>query len=493
MRAALPRLAVFVLTVWFQFAFCPGHSYTQHEGQIFVPQLERLDSPGLLSRDLVATHPNLTLTVFDEVAVFLHRTLHTDWPGALASQQVVSRTAGLVGIWLLAGACGLSGWWPLLVAVGAGFVGALPGIAIAPFSLEASPLSLAFGFVLLAAGLFAREKPLLTGFSGGLALIYNPFIAAVFWFVLLVAFLFDRTLRHFIRPTFTVLAVFLLLLANFAQLQPAGADTRGLFERLPPAIESVQRLRIPELWITNWQGRDLFFYLALSLVIAWSGARLWKTLAPSLRWLLLGLPAIGLLGIPLTELLLDLLHLRAGVLMKPAQTLLFTALPGAVICTLAARTCQRTERWLFLSAPLLVLVAAWSPTSAARRDSHTQSAADWARDNTWGASVFLFPDAGKDAAPGQFRAESNRAVWVDWQTGTLSDASDQFADEWHRRWKDTMLEGSSPAKIRRLLTLPIDYYVLNPQHALTGGKPVYSDRNWLIYDATDLRKLLKAE
>ena len=38
--------------------------------QIYLPMLERVDAPGLLSRDLVAANPTLSLTAYDEATVF---------------------------------------------------------------------------------------------------------------------------------------------------------------------------------------------------------------------------------------------------------------------------------------------------------------------------------------------------------------------------------------------------------------------------------------
>jgi hypothetical protein len=102
--------------------------------------------------------------------------------------------------------------------------------------------------------------------------------------------------------------------------------------------------------------------------------------------------------------------------------------------------------------------------------------------------MFLFPDTGRGLAPGLFRAEARRAVWVDWQTGIQSDYFDSFADEWYRRWQDTMAGTYTPQRLATFLPLPIDYYVLRPDHRLPGVAPVFADRAFIVYDAGDLRK-----
>lgn len=477
---------MFAAVIWFQFAVYPGHTYLHGPSQTFVPQFERLSTPGFLTRDLVATHTSLSLTLFDEASLFLNRTAHLDWPAVLELQQISSRVAGLAGIVLLAGAAGLAGWWPLALAAGMGFLGGLPGIGIAPFSLEATPYSLAFGFILLAAGLLAREKPLLGGCMGGLALIYDPVIASPFWLILLVALVVDRSWRRVVRATLPLLAVFALLLANFAQLQPTSSEADGVFTRLPPAVEAVQRFRTGNLWVSQWQMRDLLFYLAFFSVVAWAGFALWPTLSRPLRWLLLGLPATGLLSLPVSVFLLSVLHLRAVPLIQPAHWVLFAAVLGALVCVVAAWKAKSVDRWIFWGVPVLLVIAAWTSPALSGKPLDTTAAADWARANTWGASMFLFPDAGQSLAPGAFRAESLRPVWVDWQTGALCDSSDEFAIEWQERWNGIM-SGRALKNLRGMLLLPVDYVVVTPRQALRGVQPVYADSHWLIYDAMDLR------
>jgi hypothetical protein len=490
MRAAIPKVAVFALVGWFQFAIYPGHSVALSDGQIFTPQMERLESPGLLTRDLVATHPNLTFTIFDEATLLLHRGNRLNWKTCIEIEGFIGRTAALGGIVLLAEAAGLSSWWAILLAAGIGVVGVLPGIEFAPFGLDITPSTLSLGFTLLGTGLFVHEKPLLTGLAAGLGLIYDPRLAAPFWLIVLTAFVADRSLRRMIRPILTILAIFILLLANFAQLQPATAETRGMFEHLPPVIEAVQKFRTPELWVSGWQPRSALLYLALFSLGAWAVAALWKELGRPLRWVLCGLPLIGIATLPLSAALLDWGHIRLVPLAQPARTVAFTALIGAVSCAIAALRLQSRERWLFAAGPLLLLIAAWLPIGAAHELTSTENAARWARDNTWGASMFLFADGGQGLAPGQFRAQATRAVWVDWQTGRLCDSSDLFADEWRRRWQDTMTDGFSDAKIRRLLALPIDYFVVDASHPIAHGKPVFADTHWAIYDAHELRSVL---
>jgi hypothetical protein len=214
-------------------------------------------------------------------------------------------------------------------------------------------------------------------------------------------------------------------------------------------------------------------------------------LSNELRWLFLGLPATGLLSLAVSVVCLSFFHLQAVALLHPERTALFIALPGAIVCAIAARVSKNLDRWLFLAGPILLVIVAWARPSDRQTTVHIEQAAAWAQNNTWGASMFLFPDAGQSPAPAAFRARSMRPVWVDWGTGSLCDSSDAFAVEWQERWVATMASPYSWPKLRSLLHLPIDYVVLSPEHAISGAKPVFANSRWLIYDTTDLRKLPK--
>ena len=54
LRGFLVSLAL-VFCTWLGFRWFPGHTYLQSDTQIYLPMLERLDQPGYLARDFVAT------------------------------------------------------------------------------------------------------------------------------------------------------------------------------------------------------------------------------------------------------------------------------------------------------------------------------------------------------------------------------------------------------------------------------------------------------
>ncbi len=222
-RAAAVFLG-FLAVAWFEFDVFPGHTYLASGSQLYLPAIEHLIAPGYLSRDLVATHPHLASTIYDEATLFLHATAKLDLRNALVAQQFVSRIGALLGVFLLGRAVGLKPLPALLITALVNVGTFLPGPAVELIDPEPVPASFATGLTLLAIGWLVFEKPLLAGLSGGVALLYDPMMAAPFWLMAVAAFAFDKQMRRLVKPLLAILVVFGLLLANLAQLQPGTPD-----------------------------------------------------------------------------------------------------------------------------------------------------------------------------------------------------------------------------------------------------------------------------
>jgi hypothetical protein len=87
-----------------------------------------------------------------------------------------------------------------------------------------------------------------------------------------------------------------------------------------------------------------------------------------------------------------------------------------------------------------------------------------------------------------FRARSLRALWVDWKSGGQANYFPSFGAEWWERWQQTMAGSFTVDRLRGMLDLPVDYYVLRREHRLAPVRPVFSNQVYAVYDARDLRK-----
>jgi hypothetical protein len=550
-RLALLGLAIFA-AAWLEFEVFPGHSYLEADTQIYLPMLERVDAPGLLSRDLVAANPALSLTVYDEATLFLHDVGRLRFRPALLGQQFLFRMAALLGVFLLARAAGLSQLFAFIVGFIVNLGAALAGPAVSLTAREPVPGAFAFELTLLAMGLLANEKPLLAGVAAGVAFLYDPILALPFWAVLWAGSCFHWNLRRMARPTLPIFLVFVLLLANLAQLQP-GAGGDPVFARLPPQLTAFQQAYTPYLYVSSWQKGDIYQFLALAVFGLWAAARCWPLFGSCFRWLVLGTGLCGLLSIPASYVLLDVSHFAWAARLQPARMLLFTVAGSALLFGLAGmRAILRRSAgealgwfWLLFALPasrglfeflrvtdsrqlgrftlafalavfLTALLFAFAfgsakffalaapavaslalaqapglrPPPMPFRQSIAKMAL-WAESGTWGSSVFLFADAGRAGYPGVFRAQSRHALWTDWNSARGVAYSETAAARWRERWERTMANGFSPARLQSFLSLPIDYYVLRKQNQLAGAKSVFADRDFVVYDAQDLRNAAK--
>jgi hypothetical protein len=487
------------LVAWLEFNYFPGHSYLASSSQIYVAALEHLDTPGFLSRDLVAGHPNLALTVYDEFTLLLHRSCHISLAQVLLVQHFLARLAGLFGLFLVCRSAGLGHFSSAGLAAVINVGTYLPGPELWLFDPEPVPRAFAFGLVLLALGFLARGKPLLGGFSAGCALLFDPLIAAPFWLTLIVAAICDRKLRRVLRSLAAVFLVFTLLLANLAQLQQGTPDAQDLLRRFSLQIAAIDRFRTPERWLTLWPSAFVYLYLAAFVIGVWALTRIWPFLNRQTRWLVTLLSFFGVLALPASAFLLDANRLPLLLKLAPLELLAFTFLLAWLFWAIAAAHAWRTKRirealiWSLLVAAGFLL--AFGHSIRQPIFPNTAKLAAWADNNTWGSSLFFFADAQRSAYPGRFRADSRRAVWVDWEGGRHLNQDLSIASEWWRRWHaavDTTLSGQW---LQRMLDEPIDYFVFDPKLALeanTGGqrrilKPVFRDNHFAVYEASMLR------
>jgi hypothetical protein len=548
LRALFVCLGIGLFT-WLGFNYFPGHTYLQSDTQIYLPMIERLDSPGFLARDIVATRPHIAFTIYDEATLAIHRVLKFDFERALVVQQLLFRAAAMLGVYLVATAAGSPPVYAFLVSAFLNLGASLLGPAVLLVEYEPVPRGFAFGLVLLALGLLAHKQTLLAGLAGGLAFLYQPPTALPFWGIVFLAFVCDRQARKQWKPLLLTFLIACLLLANLAQLQPEVVESQNFLGRLTQRMAELQHFRTRYSWVSLWAPRDIWSYLGICICAFWATSRFWSSLKREMRWFFIGLPLGGVLSVPLSYLLLE--HWRLAIIpqYQPARALLFTVAIGSIACGiagvkaalekriaeaagwflvviaiplnvrvfdlfvlkdqlavqvfgvwvgLAVLTALLTTflnhnwlRWTALAAPALAVFAlpglAHVETFPKLDKTPVTELAAWAKENTWGSSMFLFPDAGHEPFPGIFRALSERALWVDWKSGGQVNYFQSFADEWFPRFEQTMDGKFTAERLEGMLALPIDYYVLERKHALAGVKPVFENSVYIVYDAQDLR------
>ena len=515
------------LLTFFQF---PGHTWLQQDTQIYVPILDHLRDPDILSRDLVVQYPHVSFTLYDELAISLNRITGFDFEHVLGALQIVCRALGIAGVYLLATAAGLDLWASLMVAAIFSLGATIAGPSVLTFEYEPTPRAFAVPLLFCALGLAARKRFTAAGIVAAAAFLIHPPSIAPFWLVLL--FIARGEWRR-TMPAWIALLCSAVVLFIASRLQPGLREQQEFFTRLTSSQEVVQRLRAAYNWISIWWRSLLPQYIVLyglGLLAFW---RVKQFLTPQLRVFSLILPALGILSMPLSFLLLEELKWSLVPQLQPMRALLFitafTVILGAVAAlkadhlvesvawfTLVFYIPMRVELFdppslrivltaigfgafaaiaLHLARPSLLLagvLAFFAIPGIGRvvlypnlRTPDIASLSLWARDNTPPAAIFLFPDAGHLVYPGIFRVNASRAVYVDWKSGGQVNYLKDFAEEWSNRWEMVNRTGFGPGSLPRYRSVGVDYVVLQHDHALADLQPVYSNSQYAVYRTSD--------
>ncbi len=315
----------------------PGHTWLQQDSQIYVPILEHLWDPGVLAHDPVATHPHVSLTVYDELALAARRLTGADFHTILAADQLVFRAVGILGVYLIASAMGLSAPLALLAAAAYALGASVDGPAVLTVEYEPKPRGSATAMVFLGLGLIAHGRHAAAGVAGAAAFLYHPPTVYPFWAVYAVWAAWPgggsegrRKLRGFLP--LVIAGAGLLVLSH---VQPGGAEPQSWFARLSPEVEQIQRVRSSYNWVSAWYGERITHYVVLWLVSVAATLRLRRLMPEGLRVFAVGMPLVGMLSVPASYLLLEVWKWALMAKFQPARALLFVS-ASAVILALCA-------------------------------------------------------------------------------------------------------------------------------------------------------------
>ncbi len=483
--AALTRGAACValaLLSYFQF---PGHTWLQQDSQIYAPILEHLRDPSVLRNDLLVQQPHVAFTVYDEVTLGLRAVTGASFHTVLAGQQIAARTLGIWGLLLMAETAGLAFWPALLVAAICSLGAAIPGPAVLTVEYEPSPRAFALPLLICAAGLAVRGRHWAAGVAGGVAVLYHAPTALPFCSVYAAMMVWPKPGREARWRALGPLAAASALLLVCARWQSGAGEPQQFFAHLDAAQVALQRLRTAYVWVSAWPAENLWHHALLLVIFVAAMARIREALGTELRLMLAGMAAVGVLSVPLSWLLLE--QAKWGLIpqLQPMRALLFVTL-GVQFLTAAAGARALVERrmaeafaWfvlaymlpmqplatgpfdgirlavaLVLAGATVMLRARVAPAAALVAffaiplvggvvnypDLHTADLAElsaWARENTPKDAVFLFPDVNKGLAPGIFRSEALRAVYVDWKGGGQVNYLKDLGEQWWFRWQQT--------------------------------------------------------
>lgn len=510
------------------FVAMPGHTFLHSDTQIYVPMLEHIWDPSTFPRDLVATKPHLSYTLYDEIAIALRWLTRRSFGTVLMAQQWLYRALQILGIYLLASSLPLSRAMALLVAAVSSLGATIVGPAVLTIEYEPVPRGFAIALVVLATGLAARGRVMLASAAASIAFLYHAPTTLPFWIVFALLLLRRKEYR-----AFAPLACAVLIILIASRLQAGVAEKQAFFFRIDPEFEALQRMRASYNWVSNWMdplGWQYLFYWLAGLVA------FWRIRPRRGRAFALGLPLIGVLSLPVSYLLLD--RIRWGFIpqFQPARALLFVTLFAIILSAAAgvraaeARRFSEAVAWFALvfaiplqarivslmprqivlaiglalaaaaavslqkyrSAPaflaLIVLAAYVLPPALGGVRNYPQlenpeldELARFGAERTPKNAMFLFADARTALYPGIFRARALRSVYVDWKSGGQVNYYRSLGAEWWSRWKETNALEFRRENLARFRELGIDYVVLTSPRRLQDRQPVYANSRFVVY------------
>jgi hypothetical protein len=448
----------------------PGHTWLQQDSQIYVPILEHERDPGMLRNDMLVQRSHVAYTLYDEIAVALRGATGLSFREVLAAEQIATRALGIWGLLMLAEVLGLGRWQAMVAAVVCSLGARITGPEVLTIEYEPTPRAFAVPLLVCAMGLAARGRWLASGIAAGAAVLYHapttlPVLAA--GALVLASGRTDHKLRWSV-PLACAFAILLVAAQGQEQHQQ-------LFASLAPGQETLQRMRAAYVYVSTWPMQTIAWHLAIFAVLVAACRRLQR-----MGWLLL--PAIGLLTMPLSWLLLE--HWKWGLApqIQPMRALLFGTLAMQLMTACAGMLAKRRGEaavWLALAvAPSIPSLLAGYP------QLHTPELGQlsaWARGNTSKDAVFVFPDSGKRLDAGIFRSEAQRAVYVDWKGGGQVNYLREFGDDWWFRWQQTVGRGFKAEDLGRYDGLGINYVVLRKRMA---DAPLFENGAYAVYAVT---------
>lgn len=524
----LPVALGIVLLTAIGFFWFPGHTILQSDTQIYIPMLEHLANPAVLSNDIMAVRPHMAFTLFDEVVLPLHRITGLGFEVLLSAQQFLYRALGVLGLYLLGTGIGLSRTHAFVMAALVSLGAAIMGPAVLTVEYEPVPRAFALPFVWLSIGCLLHNRWLLAAASASIGFAFHPPTLLVFWALLFLILLRNRRFLDI-----SVLSAGPVLLTLTLLIEPSSADRAELFGTIDPALEQLQRMRASYNWVSIWLPEWGGHYLLVTATFAAAYWRVREMLPGVLKLIILTLVTAGIISVPASYLFLEKMKWLLLPQFQPGRYLLFLTFFAVLLSAIAAIRAAGAKRWLetvlFAAVPIAVpiennLLHLVTPSNAllwqrlavtavgavflalALRHKITAVAAAllcfyvlpwaghvrnfaplhteplhelsmWAKRQTPQDATFQFANFGRRLEPGVFRARAQRALYADWKAGGQANFMKSLADVWWERWQII----GRPQPLDTFRTLPIDYVAYELRSAPADAVPIYRNAGYVVY------------
>jgi hypothetical protein len=295
-------------------------------------------------------------SLYDEAALGLRRATGLGYREILLGMQLVFRALGLAGIFLIVSSFGLGTRMSLAATAMFALGATIWGPTVLTIEYEPIPRAFALPLILLAIGLEARGWPLAAGSAAAAAFLFHGTTTFPYWICcfLLVLWPAERSVRRRRLLGLLPLAAVAAVLGALSLAQPGRAQPLFNLEALPAWWEQVLRLRSTYVCLSMWAPRWYWHYAILAAVCAAGLWRLRRLANADLGFFLAGLPALGVLSLPFSYLMLEVGKSSLAPQLQPMRTILFVTAVASLLALAAGIRAAQSSRWAEAVAWLLV-------------------------------------------------------------------------------------------------------------------------------------------
>src|SRR5207302_974092 len=140
------------------------------------------------------------------------------------------------------------------------------------------------------------------GIAGAAAFLYHPPTALPFWGVWALLWVWPAKWDRGRWRAFIPLGIAAAVLVAVAQSE---GGKQAFFARLPAWLEALQRMRASYVYVSTWPWETIARHVVVFAILLAACRRVRSKMGTDARVFLVGLPAVGLLSMPLSWLLLE--------------------------------------------------------------------------------------------------------------------------------------------------------------------------------------------
>ncbi|MCC6263777.1 MAG: hypothetical protein IT169_09390 [Bryobacterales bacterium] len=328
------------------FLIYPGRHFLTSDTQIWTVMMEHTLHPDYLGKDLLAQHPHIGLSFYDEIVNGLRAATGLSMEQVMFGHLVLFRAVFLVAVYVLGFTLCQSRLLALWMAASLQLIYYIAGPTVCVMEVEPVPRGYSLALGMLAVALLANGRKWGAAWALGTAMLFQAVVVYPMLLCMAGWTLFSREEESVLRRLRYWLPIVGMAMAVLTLSIAAQGGTGGMFVTVPEWLQDVQRMRASYNWVSLWPHSLVTMHVLLCAVAGISFFRLRRNSNEALRWFLWGVPVVALCSIPIAWLTMERLHLMIAAQAQPARALAAMYALGVVALFSAGILASRQGKWV---------------------------------------------------------------------------------------------------------------------------------------------------